>query len=212
MNFRFRRIHYKEKIFCIGRNKTGTTSLEAALKEFGYKMGDQQKAERLVKDYKNYNWKPIIKFCESADAFQDAPFSWPYTWLILHHYYPQAKFILTTRDEEEWYHSLTQFHSKLFSNGVTQPDKIQLQQAEYNYKGFLWEANRAVYKTPESNPYNKEILLENYRAHNISILNYFKGKENFIHLKVSEKKAYKKLADFLGKEPLRKSFPHLNKT
>jgi len=38
------------KIFCVGFNKTGTTTLEATLKEFGYFMGDQVKGELLIKD------------------------------------------------------------------------------------------------------------------------------------------------------------------
>lgn len=202
----------KEKIFCIGRNKTGTTSLEKALTEFGYKMGNQSRAELLIKYYRNYNWNPIINFCKSADAFQDVPFSWPYTWLILHEKFPKSKFILTTRDEEEWYESITSFHSKKFSDGKTPPNKKDLQEATYRYKGFVWDANRAVWKTPEDDVYNKEIFLNNYRSHNISVLNYFKDNPNFLHLDLSNSGSYKTLASFLGKKPLRESFPHLNKT
>src|SRR5690554_2768849 len=139
----------KPKIFCIGRNKTGTTSLEAALNELGYKMGDQSSGEALLEDYKNRNWKPIVDFCKTAEAFQDVPFSWPYTWLILHFHFPEAKFILTIRDEEQWYNSLVRFHSKLFSNGKNPPNNKELQDAVYHRKGFMWETNRVVWQTPE---------------------------------------------------------------
>lgn len=203
---------YQPKVFCIGRNKTGTTSLEMVLKEFGHKMGSQYRAEKLLKYYQNSNWKPIIKFCKTAEAFQDAPFSWPYTWMILHEHYPDAKFILTTRDEEDWYKSLIRFHSKLFADGNRVPTKEDLQNATYNYKGFIWEANRAVHKTPLEEIYKKEELIRNYRLHNNSILHYFKDKANFLHIDVSQKNSYKKLAAFLGKTPLHKTFPHYNKT
>ncbi|NNK80793.1 MAG: hypothetical protein HKO93_04780, partial [Flavobacteriales bacterium] len=63
------------KIFCIGANKTGTTSVEKALIDLGYRMGDQKKALHLIEDYKRREFKPIIRFCKTADAFQDAPFS-----------------------------------------------------------------------------------------------------------------------------------------
>ena len=38
----------KQKIFCIGRNKTGTTSLKRAFEDLGYPVGDQRKAEILT--------------------------------------------------------------------------------------------------------------------------------------------------------------------
>ena len=206
------RIRNKPKIFCIGRNKTGTTSLKKALEEFGYVVGDQAKAELLMKDYRNYNWRPILNYCKTAEAFQDVPFSSPYTWLILHEHFPNAKFILTYRDPEKWYKSITSFHSKLFSESKRIPVKEDLQNADYRYKGFLWEVNRAVYKTPEDDIYNKEELIKNYNAHNYLVKHYFKGNPNFLAIDVSEENSYNQLALFLGKVPIHNSFPHLNKT
>lgn len=206
------RIKNKPRIFCIGRNKTGTTSLKKALSEFGYIIGDQVKAELLMKEYKNYNWKPILEYCKTAEAFQDVPFSSPYTWLILHEHFPNAKFILTYREPEKWYKSITSFHSKLFTESIRTPIKKDLQEAEYRYKGFVWEINRAVYKTPENDIYNKEELIENYNAHNYSVMHYFKDNPNFLAIDVSEKNSYQQLALFLGKKPIHDSFPHLNRT
>ena len=36
------------KVFCIGFNKTGTTSVEVALRNFGFKIGEQKVAEVLA--------------------------------------------------------------------------------------------------------------------------------------------------------------------
>lgn len=118
----------KTKIFCIGRNKTGTTSLKKALKDLGYRVGVQSKAELLLADYSKGKWKSLIKYCKTAEVFQDAPFSWPYTWLILHEHFPGAKFILTTRDSEDWYRSITRFHAKKFAPGKSIPEKHRLDQ------------------------------------------------------------------------------------
>lgn len=202
----------KEKIFCIGRNKTGTTSLEVALKEFGFKIGNQENAELLIKHYAKGNFAPIIKYCKTAQAFQDVPFSWPYTWFILYNYFPDAKYILTIRDEEEWYKSITTFHSKLFAEGKRIPNKKDLLNAKYRYKGFLWEANRAVWKTPENDIYNKEMFLKNYNTHNEIVQHFFMDKPNFLCIDVSKRDSYCKLATFLNKKPIHKSFPHYNKT
>ena len=202
----------KDKIFCVGRNKTGTTTLERVLTDFGYSMGNQPKGELLLPFYAKGNFNPIVKFCKTADAFQDAPFSWPNTWLVLHEHFPRAKFILTIRNEETWYNSVTSFHAKLFTNGKVTPNMSDLQNAVYRYKGFLWDVNRAVWKTPEDDIYNKEMLISNYKRHNEDILHYFKDKPNFIAIDVSQKEDYLRLCYFLNKEPLSENFPHLNKT
>ena len=51
-----------EKVFCIGFPKTGTTSLEKALKDLGYRLGDQHQGELLVAAYAARNFKAIIDF------------------------------------------------------------------------------------------------------------------------------------------------------
>ena len=105
----------KSKIFCIGQVKTGTTSFESSLKELGFRMGNQPSIELLLKDWGKRNFKPIIEYCRSADAFQDEPFSLPFTFQAPDQAYPKSKFILTIRDSaEQRYQSLTNFHSKLF--------------------------------------------------------------------------------------------------
>lgn len=202
----------KEKVFCVGRNKTGTTSLNRALSEFGFQMGNQHTAELFLNDYAIRNWKPILAYCETAQAFQDAPFSWPDTWKVLIDEYPNAKYILTIRPEESWYDSITKSHSKLFAQGKRIPTKNDLINAKFKYPGYLWDSNRAVWKTPENDPYNKEMLIANFRKHNEDVINYFDEKSNFLCIDVSKTDSYKKLSKFLNIQPLHDTFPHLNKT
>ena len=85
----------KHKVFCIGCGKTGTTSVEKALKDLGYKLGDQASGELLLEHYANRNFKAVINFCKTADAFQDAPFSFQHTFIALDQYFKNAKFVLT---------------------------------------------------------------------------------------------------------------------
>ena len=70
----------KPKIFCIGQNKTGTTTIESVLKSFNYKLGNQVQGELLLDTWYERDFKKIIKFCKTAEAFQDVPFSLPYTF------------------------------------------------------------------------------------------------------------------------------------
>jgi len=203
----------EKKIFNIGLFKTGTTSVEFALKELGYHMGNQVKGELLIHEYAKRNWKPIIKFCKTAEAFQDAPFCFPFTYQILDYAFPGSKFILTIRDSpEEWYRSLTSFHLKVHGGTGNAPSKEDLENAKYRYKGFAWDVNRTLYSTPEHDPYKKEELLEFYKCHNLSVISYFKFKRNLLVLNLKEKNAYHRFCDFLGRKPLQDHFPWLNKT
>jgi hypothetical protein len=51
----------KQKIFGVGFNKTGTTSLGRAMGELGFSVGDQKTAEKLHKEYANRNFTKIIQ-------------------------------------------------------------------------------------------------------------------------------------------------------
>src|SRR5690606_39066036 len=124
----------KAKIFCIGQNKTGTTSLQKFFEDHGYKVGDQPTAELLIDDYIARNWKPILKYCETAEVFQDIPFSNDYLYVLLDFYFPNAKFILSERDNaDQWYNSITKFHTKLFGKNGNVPTKEDLQNGNYRY-------------------------------------------------------------------------------
>lgn len=108
----------KPKIFCIGKNKTGTTSLKAAMAELQYRVGVQRDAELLIHDWAIRDFRRIVRYCRSAEFFQDVPFSYPYTFIAMDQAFKGSKFILTVRDNpEQWYNSLVKFHSKLFGEG-----------------------------------------------------------------------------------------------
>ena len=202
------------KIFCIGFNKTGTTTIDKALKEFNFKLGSQIKGELLIFDWYKRDFKKIIKLCKTADAFQDVPFSLPFTYIMLDQYFKNAKFILSIRDNEnQWYNSLTKFHSKLFSDGNAIPTSQQLKEAEYRYKGFVYQSFKLIYNTQDDDIYNKETLINLYNNHNYFVKDYFKSRpKKLVVINVSKKNDYFRLCEFLNKKPLRDDFPWKNKT
>lgn len=203
----------KPKIFCIGRNKTGTTSLERAFKDLGYIVGKQRNAELLLDYYIAKEFKPIIQYCKTAQVFQDSPFSYPDTYKHLDKAYPGSKFILTVRDTpEQWYNSITRFHAKLFGGGQI-PTAHQLKNATYVNKGWIWKSISELYKTPENDPYNKEILINHYLKHNSDVLEYFKKRPNdLIVINLAEKGSYQRLMAFFKIKSPYTDFPWENKT
>ena len=199
----------KQKVFCIGYNKTGTTTLEKVLKDFGYAMGNQIQGELLIDDWYQRNFKSIIKFCKSAEAFQDIPFSLPFTFIMLDQHFKDAKFILSERDSpEQWYHSLTTFHSKLWSDGKLLPNCEELKAVTYRYKGYVYNSFKLLYNTKDEALYKKEVFINAYKQHNYLVKEYFRSRpEKLLVINVSRKNDYFKLCDFLEKEPISDDFP-----
>jgi len=202
------------KIFCIGAGKTGTTSVEKALLDLGYKLGNQANAELLLDDYLKRNFKAILNYCKSAEAFQDAPFCFQHTYQYLDQNFSNAKFILTVRDsDEQWYQSLINFHSKLFADGERVPTWEDLKNASYRYKGYAAEVRKKVYGILENeDPYDEQKLKNYYNTHNSSILDYFRYKSNFLLINVAKEDAYINLCEFINKKALYETFPWENKT
>jgi len=202
----------EKKIFVIGRNKTGTTSLGHALSAIGFKVGKQSKAEALMQDWRQRRFKNIVKYCRSAEAFQDVPFSLDYTYQVMDYEFPESKFILTVRDSaQDWYNSLTKFHTKIIGKGRL-PTADDLKEFSYRETGWLWRNQQANYGIDESTLYNEEIYIRHYEMHNKRVKNYFKYRENdLLVINLAAPNSMKILCDFLDVPEYKGDMPHLNK-
>jgi hypothetical protein len=204
----------KQKIFGIGANKTGTTSLKIAMKDLGYIIGSQKKAEKFLYDWGKRDFHRIIKFCYSAQFFQDIPFSLPYTFIILDQKFPGSKFILTVRNNsEEWYNSLIKYHSKKWGSDNEIPKMKELKSSLYGTQGWAWDALDIACNVAEDDPYNKKHLIDYYDFHNRVVQEYFRERPNdLLILNPAKTDAMKKLCDFFGLESYGKTFPKVNVT
>ena len=201
------------KVFCIGMNKTGTTSLRQFMEVHGFRCSNQREGELLIKDYLHKNWKPILRHCRSADFFQDLPFSAPLTAAVLLGKFPEARFILTIRSSPDmWYDSLTRFHRQKFGRYNHLPESEDLQTANYRYPGFAWDAHKALYPTPDNDLYNRNTLIKTYEDHIANVRKIFKDRSNLLILDLSEPDAVNSLSTFLNIEPQLTEMPWLNKS
>ncbi|RBW45599.1 hypothetical protein DS885_09910 [Psychromonas sp. B3M02] len=201
-----------EKIFIIGKNKTGTTSLKEVFKSLGYIVGNQAKAELLIDEYEREDFDSILDYCDTAEVFQDIPFSMPDTYKHLYKKYPNAKYILLERESPEiWFNSLLRFHQKLVNNGnpITAND---LKNFEYRKKGFLWQSAQIVYGIDETTLYDKDTYIQKYNSYNQEVKEFFKDKNNFLSLVLSHQDTAEKLAVFLDRKVADIKIPHLNKS
>ena len=204
----------KPKVFGIGCNKTGTTSLKAAMRELGYTIGDQRTAEMLDEDWAVRDFSKLLKYCKTAQFFQDFPFSYLYTFIALDQAFKGSKFVLTVRDSpEQWYNSVISFHSKIYGKNGRVPTKEDLENATYIYKGRPWKLRKLKGFADETNPYNKDLWIGYYNRHNTMVKDYFMHRpDDLLVLNVAGEGAFQKLCTFLDKEHPGTEFPWKNKT
>lgn len=207
---------FANKIFCIGFNKTGTTSVESVLHDFGFSLGNQSVAETLLPDWYKQDYARLIRYCQTAQAFQDIPFSLPQTYHCLDEVFPDAKFILTIRDsEDQWFKSLLKFHTKWFSSDKNRaPTKEDMENSLYCYKGYMLDIMEMVYGYPKVELYDYKYYTGLYQRHNDDVTEYFRNRPGkLLTLNVSSPKAYQELAAFLNVSVSSEGrFPWKNKT
>jgi hypothetical protein len=92
------------KVFCVGFQKTGTTSMKQALGMLGYRVasiyGQDDPIDELRRSYAARGLARAREF----DAVQDMP--WPLIFRELDAGFPGARFVLTVRDTAGWLRSI----------------------------------------------------------------------------------------------------------
>ncbi len=172
------------KIFCIGYHKTGTTSLDAALRQLGYNVCGAETG--LAATLFENNLDPVWELVEEYDAFHDNP--WAVLYKELDEQYPNSKFILTTRKNDAWLNSIVRHFGKTHS-----------------------EMRRWIYGVgfPKG---NEKIYLEKYVKHNADVKSYFEDrKDDLLEVSWEEGNGWKELCRFLEQPIPDLIFPHQNR-
>jgi len=203
------RRHWKHnKVFVVGRAKTGTTTLSAALDRMGFVMGNQRQAELLVDEWRSQRFESLLQYVKTADAFQDAPFGFPGTFRLLDQAFPDSKFILSVRDPEQWFASLVNHHASGvglrvdLENFARADDEMRQRIREWSYVNPGWVyRNQLDVNGAESEEglYDREIYLTQFRKHNDSVREYFRDRaDDLLELDVSQHLTTDRLVSFLG--------------
>lgn len=203
------------KIFIIGYNKTGTTSIKKLFRRWGFNVGSEVIGHLLTEDWLSRGETDrIFRFCEMAQVFQDKPFSTDGMYAPLAERFPDAKFILTVRDHaDQWYESWIRYlASKVSKDGQSPPTLDELKQSKnFIYRGYLHDSD--VLQWGEENLYKPEVFKIRYNAHIAAVRDYFKDRpDRFIEINVSQQQDYQRLVDFLGIKTTIRQFPHENKS
>ena len=176
----------KPKVFCIGVHKTGTTSLELALKKLGYRVtGSFGTKDPDIASKVHVMAYAIV---DQFDAFEDNP--WPLLYQELDQRYPGSKFILTRRPAAAWIQS-------------------QLR----DFASTETPMRRWIYGEDAGCPAgNEDTYIARYERHNHEVLGYFGDRtEDLLIFDLPKGDGWNKLCPFLGCEIPNEPFPHANK-
>lgn len=177
------------KLFGIGLNKTGTTSLRLALQHLGFRHHAPDRG--LMKDYAAGELKSILAAAESHDSFEDWP--WPLVWRQMDaHFGARARFVLTRRiSPAAWLGSLKKHAERSRAGG-------RLRRIAYG----------AAY--PHG---HEDAFLAAYERHNAEIRTHFAHPERaarFTELCWEEGHGWPELCRLLGEPVPDIPFPHAN--
>jgi hypothetical protein len=177
----------KTKVFCIGFQKTGTTSMEKALRDFGYRVTGVYSPKISLQELRETYVKSCLEIAASFDAAQDMP--WPLMYRELDQAFPGSRFILNVRDTESWYKSIS---------GHFAGDGTPLQLLIYGEDAPSPIGHEERYK-------------QVYEAHNRAVKEYFKDRPgDLLVMDLEAGDGWEKLCPFLGEPIPATPFHHAN--
>ena len=177
----------QRKICCVGFQKTGTTSLDVALQNLGYRVGVAHRKINEVLDPHAADADAIVKAVtlqcmDEHDALQDSPC--PFMFEVIDKSFPGTKFVLTYRPVESWLSSYARYF---------QDENNPMRKWMYGVPSFLG---------------HEDIYKDTYETQNRKIRSYFQHRpEDFLELNLAEGQGWHELVTFLGPEML-PPFPH----
>ncbi|HBB31674.1 MAG TPA: hypothetical protein DDZ80_12285 [Cyanobacteria bacterium UBA8803] len=185
----------KMKVFGIGLNRTGTTSLTMALNRLGINVihyPDEQTTEKELMAG-NYDLSLLNNF-DGTTAVTNALF-----FAQLDRMYPDSKFILTVRDQESWLNSIAaHWHQQPVLDEPGQEAKMQRLM-------LLRVAVFGIYK------FNRERLSYVYDLHYKNVMEYFKDRpESLLVINICAGERWEKLCPFFNLPVLDEPFPWKN--
>jgi Sulfotransferase domain len=175
------------KIIGAGFQKTGTSTLREALTILGYKVKDTS-SRPLIPILKG-DFKKVLNMIKNYDAVEDTP--WFMIYKELDELIPGSKFILTIRDKESWYKSVSDHIANL---------------RDANHE-FIYGRGKGLPKE------DKEHTINVYQQHNKEVQDYFKDRpDDLLVIDFTKGEDWHALCNFLGKEIPSQPFPHYNKS
>jgi len=179
----------KAKVFGIGLNRTGSTSLGTYFQKIGYKHSFEIYTIRKINQFLSDD-KILKKEMNRFDMHEDWPS--PLVYKKLSVMYPDAKFILTMRDNPDvWFASL-----------------MNTSLEEISAENFV---KKLVYGHGKIKLEHKNECIDRYNSHNSEVIDFFKNTNKLLVLKTGDKSKELKILQFIGSAKIDIEYPHSQK-
>lgn len=182
------------KVFGIGFQKTGTSSLDEAFRILGYRtdkgvfINAPAKRDSIFIDPPLTSAKVlerVLPIAQEKDAFSDNP--WPLLYRELDRLFPGSQFVLTVRDSQQWLTSLVRHY------GDSESDMLE----------WLYGCR--------SIPGEEARCLAGYEAHNAAVRKHFASRPNaLLEIDIERAPQWGALCAFLSRPVPAQPFPHAN--
>ena len=183
------------KVFCIGMNKTGTSTMKKCFITLGIvpvaspkTMGEVSPAKIFRRIWRKGKYDRLIETARDFASFEDRPWNVWESYQHLDRAYPGSRFILTVREDEAWWGSVHRWLTE------RKPHIVD------TYCQHL-RAER----------FTKEAFLAGYHRYNDAVREYFAGSPNFLEMDIPGGDGWEELCGFLGCPVPDIEFPHLNR-
>lgn len=176
------------KVFCIGFQKTGTSSLRDALGQIGYSVTGVFGRDVPLDELRRSFVERGLEIAARYDAVEDMP--WPLMFRELDAAFPGSKFILTMRSTDRWYRSIADHFGA---------NPYHIQQLTYGDDAPAPVGHEQRYR-------------EVYEAHNAAVQAYFADRpDDFLEFWLERGDGWDKLGAFLGRDDVPSGqFVHTN--
>jgi hypothetical protein len=182
------------KVFGVGFQKTGTSSLDAAFRILGYRTDKgvfintpgKKSSLRIAPPLTNASvLERVLPIAQEQEAFSDNP--WPLLYRELDCLFPDSKFVLTVREPGAWLASLVRHF------GNEQSDMLEWIYGCRSVRG------------------NEARCVEVYEAHNDAVRAHFAARPGaLLELDLERQPRWEPLCAFLGRPFPAQPFPRAN--
>jgi len=156
------------KVFCIGMNKTGTTTMRACFKTLGLEpvcspsrplLGSFRRDRLINRIVLHNDYRAALNLAKRFISFEDRPWNVGKMYAHLNKTFRGSNFILTVRDSESWWNSVHHWLT------VVKPHMTE------RYRMHL-----------QVDSFSKSSFIKAYERYTNEVSEYFKGATNFLKM------------------------------
>lgn len=183
-----------KRVFCIGMNKTGTSTMKHCFEQLNLspiaapKTYTKEVRKKINHFYDHKSYHEMLELAEHYQAFEDRPWNMWSMYRHLHERFPDSKFILTVRDPESWWRSTEHWVT------VAKPEVLK-----------RYQLHLRVHQP------SKESMIESYLRYNQEVEEYFRGTGQLLVVNLEQGDGWDKLCNFLDLPVPKSEFPHANR-